>query len=229
MNIYDVMKIPAYERAALIAGKSGGWREVQHVNMMDAPDIADFLHKNELLVTTAYHLKDRPQLLKDLIRLMAKRGCAGLGIKTKRYLNVIPKDVAELADRYEFPIIELPEDIRLGDIVNATLSHILDMRSNELQQAIYAHKKFTNHIMSGKGLQSLLKKLSDILRHPVLLLDQHTKLLSSSHRISIDTSLLKNICYSLSGPYFTCFSMLSDRKAYSVLPILNVEKTAVIW
>lgn len=140
MNIYDVMKIPAYERAALIAGKSGGWREVQHVNMMDAPDIADFLHKNELLVTTAYHLKDRPQLLKDLIRLMAKRGCAGLGIKTKRYLNVIPKDAAELADRYEFPIIELPEDIRLGDIVNATLSHILDMRSNELQQAIYAHK-----------------------------------------------------------------------------------------
>ncbi|ALV02601.1 PucR family transcriptional regulator [Bacillus velezensis] len=224
MNIYDVMKIPAYERAALIAGRSGGWREVQHVNMMDAPDIADFLHKNELLVTTAYHLKDRPQLLKDLIRLMAKRGCAGLGIKTKRYLNVIPKDAVELADRYEFPIIELPEDIRLGDIVNATLSHILDMRSNELQQAIYAHKKFTNHIMSGKGLQSLLKKLSDILRLPVLLLDQHIKLLSSSHSIPIDTSLLKNICYSLSGPYFTCFSMLSDRKAYSVLPILNVEK-----
>ncbi len=71
---------------------------------------------------------------------MAKRGRAGLGIKTKRYLNVIPKDAAELADRYEFPIIESPEDIRLGDIVNATLSHILDMRSNELQQAIYAHK-----------------------------------------------------------------------------------------
>ncbi len=45
MNIYDVMKIPAYERAALIAGRSGGWREVQHVNMMDAPDIADFYIK----------------------------------------------------------------------------------------------------------------------------------------------------------------------------------------
>ncbi|MBY8911277.1 PucR family transcriptional regulator [Bacillus sp. YC2] len=226
MNIYDVMKIPAYDRASLLAGKSGGWREVQHVNMMDAPDIADFLHKNELLVTTAYHLKDRPELLRDLIRHMAKRGCAGLGIKTKRYLDVIPKDIAELADQYEFPIIELPEDVRLGDIVNATLSHILDMRSNELQQAIYAHKKFTNHIMSGKGLQSLLKKLSAILRLPVLLLDQHTKLMSSSHHTSIDTASLKNTLYSLSGPFFTCFSMLSDRKAYSVLPILHYEKNS---
>lgn len=140
MNIFDVMKIPAYQSAKIIAGQSGATREVQHVNMMDAPDIADFLHKNELLVTTAYHLKDNPYQLSELIKQMAKRGCAGLGIKTKRYLDDIPKDVIELADHYEFPIIELAEDIRLGDIVNATLSHILDMRSKELQQAIYAHK-----------------------------------------------------------------------------------------
>lgn len=42
MNILDVMKIPAFENANLIAGKAGGEREVQHVNMMDAPDIVDF-------------------------------------------------------------------------------------------------------------------------------------------------------------------------------------------
>ncbi|MBU5261825.1 PucR family transcriptional regulator [Bacillus atrophaeus] len=224
MNIFDVMKIPAYQSAKIIAGQSGATREVQHVNMMDAPDIADFLHKNELLVTTAYHLKDNPYQLSELIKQMAKRGCAGLGIKTKRYLDDIPKDVIELADHYEFPVIELAEDIRLGDIVNATLSHILDMRSKELQQAIYAHKKFTSHIMSGKGLQSLLKKVSAILQLPVILLDQHTKLISASHQIPIDTAKLKGMLRALSGPFFTCFSMLSDRKTYSVLPIYTHEK-----
>ena len=30
--------------------------------------------------------------------------------------------------------------------------------------------------MSGKGLQSLLKKVSDLLQLPVLLLDQHAKM-----------------------------------------------------
>ncbi|MGQ9007920.1 purine catabolism transcriptional regulator PucR [Bacillus stercoris] len=224
MNIFDVMKIPAFENANLIAGKAGGEREVQHVNMMDAPDIADFLHKNELLVTTAYHLKDHPHQLSELIRQMAKRGCAGLGIKTKRYLEDIPKEIIELADSYAFPIIELPEHIRLGDIVNATLSHILDMRSNELQQAIYAHKKFTNHIMSGKGLQSLLKKVSDLLQLPVLLLDQHAKMLSASHQISVETEKLKGTLNTVSGPFFTCFSTISDQKTYSVLPIYNHEK-----
>lgn len=114
MNILDVMKIPAFENANLIAGKAGGEREVQHVNMMDAPDIVDFLHKNELLVTTAYHLKDHPHQLSELIRQMAKRGCAGLGIKTKRYLEDIPKEIIELADSYAFPIIELPEHIQIG-------------------------------------------------------------------------------------------------------------------
>lgn len=139
MNIYDMMKLPVFNGAMLAAGKTGGTRNIEHINMMDAPDIADYLHHGELLVTTAYHLKDRPFLLKELIEKMIRRGCAGLGIKT-RFLQEIPEEVIKLADEQSFPIIELNEDVRLGDIVNHTLSHILDKRTAELEQAITAQK-----------------------------------------------------------------------------------------
>ncbi|RCK12668.1 hypothetical protein DT075_11185 [Bacillus licheniformis] len=64
-----MMKLPVFKGATLAAGKAGVTRNIEHINMMDAPDIADYLHHGELLVTTAYHLKDRPFLLKELIEL----------------------------------------------------------------------------------------------------------------------------------------------------------------
>ncbi|MEC1437853.1 PucR family transcriptional regulator [Bacillus sonorensis] len=225
MNVFDIMQLPVFKGARLAAGESGGFRNIQHINMMDAPDIADFLHPGELLVTTAYHVKDRPQLLKELIEKMIRRGCAGLGIKTKRFLREIPKEVIEYADKKSFPIIELNEGIRLGDIVNHTLSHILDKRTAELEQAINAQKQFTDHVMSGKSIQSLLKNVSRILDLPVLLLNQHLKPRFSSGTDRTEAPpLYEGVFHRGSKTAFTCFSTLSKQKTYSVFPIYTHEK-----
>lgn len=58
----------------------------------------------------------------------------------------------------------------------------------------------------------------------MLLLDQHAKMLSASHQISVETEKLKGTLNTVSGPFFTCFSTISDQKTYSVLPIYNHEK-----
>ncbi|MEK5503049.1 PucR family transcriptional regulator [Bacillus sp. FSL M8-0168] len=225
MNIFDIMQLPVFKGARLAAGESGGFRTIQHINMMDAPDIADFLHPDELLVTTAYHVKDRPHLLKELIEKMIKRGCAGLGIKTKRFLREIPEEVIAIADRQSFPIIELNESVRLGDIVNHTLSHILDKRTLELEQAINAQKQFTDHIMSGRSIQSLVKNVSLILGMPVLLLNQHLKPISPQGADrSEGPPLHEGIFHRGSKTAFTCFSTLSKQKTYSVFPIYTHEK-----
>lgn len=224
MNIYDMMKLPVFKGATLAAGKTGGTRNIEHINMMDAPDIADYLHHGELLVTTAYHLKDRPFLLKELIERMIRRGCAGLGIKT-RFLQKIPDEVIKLADERSFPIIELNKDVRLGDIVNHTLIHILDKRTAELEQAITAQKKFTTHIMSGKSIQSLLHNVSAVLKLPVLLFNQHLKPIASSKADAAGTlSHYEGIFQKGNRTGLTCFSTLPDQQTYSVFPIYTHEK-----
>lgn len=48
MKLYDIMKIPIFDQAKLIAGHKGLEQEVYTVNMMDAPDIIHFLKRNEL-------------------------------------------------------------------------------------------------------------------------------------------------------------------------------------
>ncbi|MDI5788291.1 hypothetical protein PO124_07280 [Bacillus licheniformis] len=76
-------------------------------------------------------------------------------------MQEIPDEVIKLADERTFPIIELNEDVRLGDIVNHTLSHILDKRTAELEQAIAAQKVHKPYY-ERKSIQSLLHNVSAV-------------------------------------------------------------------
>ncbi|MDL4841018.1 PucR family transcriptional regulator [Aquibacillus rhizosphaerae] len=231
MKVAEILQVSALKGCKIIAGKEGLQREVLHVNMMDAPDIAKFLKPNELLVTTAYHVKDQPHLLVELVEQMHKQGCAALGIKTKRFLPDIPKEVLEIADYLSFPIIELPIESSLGDIVNQVLSSILDKRTNELRFAIDTHKQFSNHIMSGKGIQKLLKSLSEMIDFPVVLLDQYTKPIAFSHNNRKNAHIMEDLYMKDSSILFPdtsffSFSTLPDKETYSVFLVYTYEKKA---
>ncbi|MCT2537779.1 PucR family transcriptional regulator [Aquibacillus koreensis] len=231
MKVTQIMQVSALNGSSVIAGNEGMHREVLHVNMMDAPDIARFLKPNELLVTTAYHVKDQPQLLVDLVEQMDQKGCAALGIKTKRFLRKIPEEVIQRANELAFPIIELPLESSLGDIVNQVLSSILDMRTNELRFAIETHKQFSNHIMSGKGIHKLLKSLAEMIGYPVFLLDQYGKPMASSHTskkttMKMEELYIKDSISLFPDTSFFTFSTLEDKETYSVFLVFTHERKA---
>ncbi|HDX9510958.1 MULTISPECIES: PucR family transcriptional regulator [Bacillus cereus group] len=225
MKLYDIMKIPIFDQAKLIAGHKGVEQEVYTVNMMDAPDIIHFLKRNELLVTSAYHFKDDMYALRELIIQMKKQGCTALGIKTKRFLQEIPEEIISLADEIYFPIIELPFDIGLGDLVNQTLSYILDMRTNELHQAMQIHQQFSNHIISGKGINMILENLSSLIQLPVVLLDYHLRPISEHNNTKASIQSLKKFFINgrklpLSTIEIVTFSLLTKtRDTVSIFPI----------
>ncbi|HDR4895294.1 TPA: PucR family transcriptional regulator ligand-binding domain-containing protein [Bacillus cereus] len=225
MKLYDIMKIPIFDQAKLIAGHKGVEQEVYTVNMMDAPDIIHFLKRNELLVTSAYHFKDDMYALRELIIQMKKQGCTALGIKTKRFLQEIPEEIISLADEIYFPIIELPFDIGLGDLVNQTLSYILDMRTNELHQAMQIHQQFSNHIISGKGINMILENLTSLIQLPVVLLDYHLRPISEHNNTKASIQNLKKFFINgrklpLSTIEIVTFSLLTKtRDTVSIFPI----------
>ena len=173
MKLSELMNLPIFSGTRLVSGAQGLNREVNTVNMMDAPDIIHFLKQNELLVTTAFHFKEDLNSLLSLIIAMEKQNCSGLGIKTKRFLQEIPEEAITLANSLHFPLLELPIETSLGDIVNKSLSHILDIRTNELHQAMETHQQFTDQIMSGQGIQKIIDNVSSLTQSPVYLLNDH--------------------------------------------------------
>ncbi|WP_066047745.1 PucR family transcriptional regulator [Robertmurraya korlensis] len=224
MKVSQLLTVPNLNGMNIIAGQSGIEREVTSVNMMDAPDIIHYLNKNEFLITTAYHFKDQPHMLTELVEAMAKQSCAGLGIKTKRFLDNIPDEVIQLADQLSLPVIELPLHLSLGEIVNHTLRAILDQRSSELTFALETHKQFTKIIMEGKGIGLLLQDLSRMIQRPVQLIDQHFKSIFHEEPIEKLPLLLdgKTLPPPTTSP--TSFSIASTRDTYTIFPIHISER-----
>ncbi|MDQ0859680.1 PucR family transcriptional regulator ligand-binding domain-containing protein [Bacillus sp. V2I10] len=72
MLLQNLLRLPVFSGAVVVAGNNGLDREVNTVNMMDAPDIIPYLKKDELLVTTAFHLKDNLPSLLELNKGNAK-------------------------------------------------------------------------------------------------------------------------------------------------------------
>lgn len=173
-------KLRFSKNAKVVAGHVGSTRTVSSVNMMDAPDIIDFLKPQELLLTTAYAIKDHPDALKTLVKRMSENECAGLGIKTKRFLDEIPPHVLHIAETLKFPIIELPLDQALGEMLSQSLSYILEKKTEEMRFALDMHQAFSKIAMNGKGLSDLIDSLAKLLECPILLLDRKPELISSS-------------------------------------------------
>ncbi|MEK3882248.1 PucR family transcriptional regulator ligand-binding domain-containing protein [Paenibacillus sp. PL2-23] len=187
MLMKDLLQIPVLQNARIAAGAEGLSRSVNTVNMMDAPDIIHYLKPNELLLTTAFAMKDQPETLHSLVAQMAEAGCAGLAIKTKRFLEEIPQSVIEAANRLQFPLLELSLDYSLGEVLNGALSSILQNKTNELSYALDTHHTFFNLILNGEGLSEIVDKLSQLIACPIVILSAKLELLSlsSTHRPSI--------------------------------------------
>jgi purine catabolism regulator len=181
MKMSELLNIPVFSNAKIAAGENGVGRSVHAVTMMDAPDIIHFLKPNELLVTTAYFIRDNPAEMVKLVKYMAKHNCSGLGIKTRRFIQEVPSEVINVANEANFPIIELPLTHSLGEIVNESLSHILNRRTKELQFAIKTQREFTKLVHKGEKLSKIIDRLSSILNKPILLIDHLNRVLVETH------------------------------------------------
>ncbi|MDQ7862039.1 PucR family transcriptional regulator ligand-binding domain-containing protein [Peribacillus frigoritolerans] len=89
---------------------------INSVSIMDHPDIS-WIKRGELLLTTGYVFKDDLNAQINLVRELSKRGSAGLAIKIKRFLSTIPPGMVEEANKYNFPLLEIPYEMPLSDLL----------------------------------------------------------------------------------------------------------------
>jgi PucR family transcriptional regulator, purine catabolism regulatory protein len=153
---------------------------VRYVNVMEVPDILDWVKPDELLLTTAYPLRDDRAALADLVPRLADRGLAGLAVKPARYLEAVPQVMLTAADRLGFPVLELPPETALADIINAVLGLILNAQAQRLERSAAVHERFTAIVLSGGGVREIVQTLADLLERPVAILDAQGAVLARS-------------------------------------------------
>jgi len=139
IELQQLLSTVVLSKAIVLAGERGLSRRVSRVNAMEVPDVLPWVRAGELLLTTGYPFRDQPDVLRELIPELAQRGVAGLGIKTRRFIETVPECALEAASRADFPLIELPPDTAFSDVVRVLMERIIGTETEgvkELQNRI---------------------------------------------------------------------------------------------
>jgi purine catabolism regulator len=169
----------AFSGVKIVAGRGGLDRKIYHINVMEVPDILDWVREGELLLTTLYSLRDNPAEQIALIPKLAEKKLAALAIKPKRYIDEIPPEALELADKYDFPMLTLPLHVSFSEIMEPLLSEIFDFQIDLLNKSERTHNKLLEVVLRGGGLGQLVEVLAGLVGGEVAIVNEGFEPLTS--------------------------------------------------
>lgn len=166
----ELFLLNSMKGAKVAAGEKGLNTEVTGVNVMEVPDILNWVKKGEFLITAGYSYKDNPAAFGVLIPKLASKGVAALGIKTRRYFREIPREVIDEGNAYDFLIIELDETVVFSNIVRDLMEEIISNEYKDLSIMQYRITKLSQKLLEGVGLKGMLKQLQEFIHNPVAII-----------------------------------------------------------
>ncbi|WP_455541933.1 PucR family transcriptional regulator [Intestinibacter sp.] len=148
ITVNDCLKLPILSQATVVAGRGGLNRIVSGISVLETSNIIidEQSYKTlgeELVVTGFITCFDDINGLKRCIESFAKTSDAGLIIfYLGIYLKEIPREVIELADNLDFPIIVMPknrDDIPYSYVIYEVMQLIFEnkLKSNAWQKDNY--------------------------------------------------------------------------------------------
>ncbi len=172
MNLVETLK-----KSRVIAGERGLDNIVHSVNVMEVPDILEWVHPGELLVTTMYPLRDDVAAIETLVPHLAKKGLAGLAVTPSDYMDEFPASMIQSANELDFPLIELPEKVSFIDIIQPITSEILKLQANELIESEEIHRQFIDLVLSGGTYRDIAQGIAQRVNKPATIVDRFRRIL----------------------------------------------------
>ncbi|MFZ5943035.1 MAG: PucR family transcriptional regulator [Bacillota bacterium] len=166
ITVREALKIGGLRDARIIAGFIGMDREIEHVTVMEVPDIIQWLKGNELILTSGFAISKDEEEQTNLIKGLADKGVSALVIKTQRFLDLIPKAMAEAANDYQLPLIELDYNISYIDIIRPIITEIINREITSFQ------RQLTEVADTGGSIEQRLAILWEYVMNPIAVLDK---------------------------------------------------------
>ena len=137
ISVADILKLPSFYGAQILAGSGGLDRQVAKVTVMECPEfpldpevagLKDNLlfRDGDFFITSLYALKDSPQMFYDTVKLYDSYNSSGMCI-IRRYYESLPEDIANLANELNFPIIMVNRNTAYADMIHDITRAILSI------------------------------------------------------------------------------------------------------
>lgn len=195
LTIQDLLQHSQFPGLTLVAGHHKTDNSILSVNVLENPGILDWLGPGELLLTTGYAFKNEPSLQKEMLIELVKQNGAGIGFKIQRYFEEVPKELIQLADKINLPIIAIPYHYTFSEISGFINEQLRNDTFNISTEEAYLHQQIYSLVEQGANSQILIENLAQKINNPILILDSQLNFTHSydlsQNKIRISDTLAK--------------------------------------
>ena len=163
-------------QARLVAGEAGLDHPIEWVRLMETPDVQP--RAGDLMFTTGFPIKDDLPAQIRLVGRLAEAGAAGLVVRPMPYLRKLPAEMISEADRLHVPLFTVPPEIQFVDLMTPLLERVINAEHWRLKRSIEIHRRFTELVLDGKGVNEICRTLADLLESAVVVEDASFHLLA---------------------------------------------------
>lgn len=199
LKISELLQFAPFKQARLICGEEGLSNPVRGVNVIEAPDVTDWVQPGDVLLTNFYSL-DRLRPLDAFIAKVAARKLSALIVKTGLFVQEVPEEIVEAARRHRLPVIEIPRNVLYRTIVLCISEHLLSERLGVLERFKEISDHFLSASLANQGAFRILKSLETFIGNPVGLYDEKLQCLAGTTGSSV--SLVPPEGHHEGAPYY---------------------------
>jgi PucR family transcriptional regulator, purine catabolism regulatory protein len=175
-TVRDVMRFGAFASAKLVAGAEGLDHPIEWVRLMETPEVQP--RAGDLMFTTGFPIKDDREAQIRLVGRIADSGGAGLIVRPLPYLRKLPPEMLTEADRLNVPLFTVAADVQFVDLMSPLLERIINAEHWRLKRSIDIHRRFTELVLDGKGVNEICRTLAELLESAVVIEDASFHLLA---------------------------------------------------
>src|SRR3989337_503979 len=129
VTISEILKCETLARAEVLAGSDGLKREATSVTVGEVPDIANWLRGGEVVLSTFFATSSSSQERIEFVSRIIEHKASALLAKPKRFVGEVDPEIVSLADKKNFPLIEVPTEVRWTEIIKEIYERIISLET----------------------------------------------------------------------------------------------------
>jgi purine catabolism regulator len=186
LTVAEALQLQVFDGARVVAGMGGLRNTVAWVHIASGPDAPQWVHGGELVLTTARNLPTDPSEQRQYVQEMVDKGVVALALTVGRNLNDAPDYLREIADRNNFPLIEISYQAPFIDIAKATNERIAQENMAMVERALTIHRVLTQLVLDGGDLKQLAETLAGLIGQSISIENQRFEILASANIAEVD-------------------------------------------
>ncbi len=200
LTLREALQSSILKQAKVVAGGNDLDRPIRWVHPVNVPDVADWLHGGELVLTTVMNMPQGAAAQSDFLRQLAAKGIVAVVITTGLMVEEIPAHLRDLGDELGLPLIELPYQTRFVDIAKIINERIAEDNLDTISRALSIQQQLSRLVLEGGGFIELADMLAGQVGHSISIENERFEAIASKNIAAVDSARRYTIEHGRTNP-----------------------------